>query len=65
MKSLINIPHGLTTHGDDLVVIRKSEYESMRRQIGEFKEAIGKIKRGEKEFKNGKTEIVRSLSELR
>ena len=64
MKTMINIPRRLT-HGDDLVVIRKSDYDALKQQIGEFKETVGKIKRGEKEFQNGKTKIVRSLADLR
>ena len=64
MKSMINIPRRLT-HGDDLVVIRKADYDALERQIEEFKEAIGKIKRGDRELKNGKTKVVNSLAELR
>ncbi len=64
MKAMINIPHGLT-HGDDLVVIRKADYDALNRKIEEFKDVIKKIQRGEKEFKNGKTKIVNSLTELR
>ena len=61
---MINIPKQLT-HGEDLVVIRKSEYDTLRRHFKELKDAIAKIKRGEKELKNGKTKIVRSLAEIR
>ncbi len=64
MKALINIPKGLT-HGDDLVVIRKSDYEALHQRLHEFKDALGKIKRGESELRNGKTKIVQSLQELR
>lgn len=64
MKSMINIPRGLT-HGDDLVVMRRADYEALQRQIEEFRDAIGKIRRGEKELRNGKTKVVRSLAELR
>jgi len=64
MKSMINIPHGLT-HGDELVVIRKVDYDALNRKVEEFKDAIKKIQRGEKELKNGKTKIVNSLAELR
>ena len=64
MKLMVNIPHKVT-HGEDLVVIRKSEYEALQQQIEEFKDAFGKIKRGEKELKEGKTKIVSSLAELR
>lgn len=64
MKSMINIPKGLT-HGEDLVVIRKSEYETLRRQFKELKDALEKIRRGEKELRNGKTKKVNSLEGLR
>ena len=64
MKSMISIPHGLT-HGDDLVVLRKTDYDALQRQIVEFKDALGKIKRGEKEYRNGKTKVVNSLADLR
>ena len=64
MKSMINIPKNLT-HGEDLIVIRKSEYEALRRRFKELTDAFNKIKRGEKELKNGKTKIVNSLAEIR
>lgn len=35
------------------------------RQIEQFQDAAGKIVRGEKELRNGKTKIVHSLAELR
>lgn len=63
MKSMVNIPSGLT-HGDDLVVIRRDDYEVLQRKISEFKDAIAKIKRGEMEFKNGKTKILSSQRKL-
>lgn len=64
MKSMIKIPSGLT-HGEDLVVMRRVDYEALQRQIDEFRDVIGKIRRGEKELRNGKTRIVRSLAGLR
>ena len=54
MKPMVSIPRGLT-HGEDLVVIRKSDYTALQRQLEEFKDAFGKIKRGEKELLEGKT----------
>jgi PHD/YefM family antitoxin component YafN of YafNO toxin-antitoxin module len=53
------------THGVELVVIPRQEYESMQRRLAEVKDALVKIRKGEKEFKNGQTRIARSLSELR
>ena len=64
MKSVINIPKGLT-HGEDLVVIRKSDFEDLQQRLNEFKDVLGKIRRGETEWKNGKTKIIKSLQELR
>ena len=61
---MISIPRKLT-HGEDLVVIRKSEYDALRRNFKELKDAFDKIRRGEKEFKNGKTKVIRSLAEIR
>ena len=64
MKLMVSIPRGVT-QGADLVVIRRSEYDALQRRLAEFKDAFGKIKRGEKELKEGKTQIVSSLAELR
>ena len=64
MKAMVNIPSGLS-HGEDLVVIRKADYEALQQRIEEFKDALAKIKRGEKDFKNGKTKIINSLADVR
>ena len=64
MKSMVNIPKHLT-HGEDLIVIRKSEYEALRRRYKELADAVHKIKKGEQEFKTKKTKIVNSLAEIR
>ena len=64
MKSMINIPKNLT-QGEDLIVIRKSEYETLRRRYKELTDAFNKIKRGETELKTGKTKIIHSLAEIR
>ena len=53
------------THGVELVGIPRHEYESMQKHLAEVKDALVKIRKGEKEFKNGHTRTVRSLSELR
>ena len=64
MKHALTIPKNFT-HGVDLVVIPRREYESMQKHLAEIKDALTKIRKGEKEFKNGQTRTVRSLSELR
>ncbi len=63
MKSIINISKNLT-HGEELIVMRKSEFEAMRRNFRELTDAFNKIKRGDQELKNGKTKIVHSLAEI-
>ena len=64
MKHPLTIPKNFT-HGVELVVIPRHEYESMQKHLVEVKDALAKIRKGEKEFKNGQTRTVRSLSELR
>ena len=64
MKSMVSIPKNLT-HGEDLIVIRKVDFDSLRRRFRELMDAFHKIKRGEKELKNGKTKIVNSLADIR
>lgn len=63
MKTLVSIPRGWT-HGEDLVVLRKSDYNALQQKIAEFSDALRKIKRGEKEYRNGKTRVVNSLAKL-
>ena len=63
MKSMVNISKSLT-HGDDLI-IRKADFDALRRRFRELIDAFHKIKRGEKELKNGKTKRVYSLAEIR
>ena len=64
MKHTLTIPKQFT-HGLDLVLIPRQDYERMQKHLVELKDALGKIRRGEREFKNGHTHIVSSLSRLR
>ncbi len=65
MPHSIAIPRKLT-HGNELIVVDRREYESLKVHLAEVKDALQKIRRGEDEFKRGKTlATVRSLSELR
>lgn len=48
-----------------MIVIRRKEYEDMLRHLAEIKDAFAKIRKGEKELREGKTRVVKSLSELR
>lgn len=53
------------TKGEDLVVLRRHDYEQLLKNFIEAKDALSKIRRGEKELKQGKTRVVQSLAELR
>ena len=64
MKHALTIPKQFT-RGVELVVISRHEYETMQKHLMEVKEALSKIRKGEKEFKDGKTRTVKALSELR
>ena len=64
MSITLTIPKQMT-HGDELIVVRRHEYDNLRRQYVELKDALAKIRRGEHELKNGKTRAVKSLSQLR
>ena len=61
--STITIPKKITK-GDELIVVRRYEYEKLRKHLDEVKDAFIKIRRGEFELKKGKARVVRSLSEL-
>lgn len=52
------------TRGADLVVLTKSDYDHMQRQLQEMVDALGKIKRGEQEYKEGQTKATSSSDEL-
>lgn len=64
MASVTTIPRGLT-HGEELVVIPRKEYERLQKRFIELRDALSKIQRGEKELRAGKTRVVKSLVELR
>lgn len=64
MGPVLTIPRRLT-HGEELIVVRRREYEQLQRHLLEIKDVLAKIRRGEKELKEGKTRVVSSLAELR
>ena len=53
------------THGDELIVISRREFQKLQERLVEVKDALAKIRRGEKELRLGKTKVLRSLSELK
>ncbi len=62
--SKVTIPKRITS-GEDLIVIRRKEYEEILKHLVELKDALAKIRKGERELSEGKTLVVKSLSELR
>ncbi len=64
MKTEMTIPKQLT-HGDELVILRRVEYERLQHQLAEVEDALAKIRRGEHEYRTGKTRVVHSLIDLR
>lgn len=64
MIQMLTIPKKLT-RGDELIVVRRKEYEGLRKHLAQVKDALDKIRRGEKELRDGRTRQIKSLSELR
>ena len=53
------------THGEELIVVSRCEFEKLQQRLIEVKDALLKIRRGEKELRLGKTKIVKSLADLK
>lgn len=64
MGPTLTIPKRIT-HGEELLVVRRREYEQLQKHLAEVKDALAKIRQGEKELKEGRTRVIKSLSELR
>jgi hypothetical protein len=64
MGPTLTIPKRIT-HGEELLVVRRREYEQLQKHLAEVKDALAKIRLGEKELKEGRTRVIKSLSELR
>ena len=59
----LTIPKRLT-HGEELIVVRRQEFVKLQTHLKEVKDALFKIRQGEKELREGKTRVVKSLAEL-
>lgn len=64
MANILTIPKKVTG-GSDLVILPRREYEKLRTSLAEVQDALGKIRRGEREYRLGKTRKITSLAELR
>jgi len=65
MSPVVTIPKNIT-HGDELIVVRRKDYEHLQKHLIEVSDALQKIRNGERELNQGRTRITtKSLSELR
>lgn len=64
MGATLTIPKRMT-RGEELIVVSRQEYEQLQKHLAEVKDALVKIRRGEKELKEGKTKVIKSLADLR
>lgn len=62
MGPTLTIPKQMT-HGEELVVLRRDEYEQLIRHTEETAEALRVIAEGEKAFREGRTIKASSLKE--
>jgi PHD/YefM family antitoxin component YafN of YafNO toxin-antitoxin module len=58
----IRVPKKLA--GKKVVLVDAEEYAKMKRHLAEIEDALEKITRGEAAYRQGRTKIVKSLSEL-
>ena len=62
---MITIPKNVT-HGDELLIVRRKDYQELQKRLAETRDALAKIRRGNKELLKGTTRLtLKSLSELR
>lgn len=64
MGNILTIPKKIT-RGEELIVVRRHEYEQLQKHLAELKDVLLKIRRGEKELREGKTRVIKSLADLR
>ena len=51
--------------GEELVVVKRSEFELFRKWQEEAQDALAKVRRGRAEYKNGKTVVASSPKRFR
>jgi hypothetical protein len=58
----IRLPKKLA--GKKLVVVEAEEFLRLKKRLGEVEDALGKISRGNAAYRERRTKVVKSLSEL-
>ncbi len=51
--------------GEELVVLKRSDFEAYRKWQEQVNDALSKVKRGREEYKRGKTLVASSSRKLR
>jgi hypothetical protein len=63
MSTTITIPKNFI-HGEELIVVRRSEFEQLQKKASEIDEVMETIRAGEKEIRQGKIKHTKkSISE--
>ena len=63
-ESLLSIRVPKKLGGKKVVLVEAEEYARMKQRLGEMKDTVEKIARGDAAYRQGRTKTVRSLSEL-
>lgn len=63
-ESLLSIRVPKNLGGKKVVLVEAEEYARMKQRLGEMKDTVEKIARGDAAYRQGRTKTVRSLSEL-
>jgi len=63
MSTTITIPRNFT-HGEELILVRRKDYEGLNKKLSEIKHALKVISAGEREYRQGKIKPIKSLAEL-
>ena len=61
--TIVTIPKKITK-GDELIIVPRKDFESFQKSQREVKDALEKIGRGNKEYRQKKTRVVSSPKEL-
>lgn len=61
--NIVTIPKKVS-RGEELVVIRRQDFDVFLRWQEEVKDVLAKVRRGQKEYRLGKTRVVSSPREL-
>ncbi len=63
MSNIATIPKKVSG-GEELVVVRKRDFDAFKKWQNETTDALSKVQRGRKEYRTGKTRILSSPKEL-